>query len=368
MMKRSEKKTEPTVRATGEDAYFAASNSAGGFHSYYSACFDHARVGRLYAVKGGPGTGKSRFLREVAKRGEAGGWHAEYIYCSSDPDSLDGVILTQKEREGIALLDATAPHVYEPSRPGYREEIVNLGAFWNGERLREERDAIAALNRKKQNAYGRTYRYLAGYGEMTATRDELAAPFLRADAIANYAEKLMKDVPEGETFSEQTALIRSVGMCGAVTLDTFFAASEKRYCVEDCRGSAWALMGALYRIAAKKKLKIRVSYDPVLPEKIDGLFLSDAKICFAVSHGEKIPLPHRVLSTRRFVETGEMHDIRGELNFAERMRRAMLEGALEQLEEVRKIHFSVEDIYIRAMDFEAKERFTEAFCKSLFGE
>ena len=46
----------------------------------------------------------------------------------------------------------------------------------------------------------------------------------------------------------------------------------------------------------------------------------------------------------------------------------MLKGALEQLEEVRKTHFSVENIYIRAMDFEAKERFTEAFCKSLFGE
>lgn len=123
-----------TIRSNGEDAYFAASNSAGGFYSDYSAVFDRARIRRLFAVKGGPGTGKSRFLREVALCGERVGYRCEYIYCSSDPDSLDGIILSRGE-DGIALLDATAPHVYEPSRPGFREEIVNLGAFWDAGRL-----------------------------------------------------------------------------------------------------------------------------------------------------------------------------------------------------------------------------------------
>lgn len=367
-MKRSEQKISQTIRSTGEDAYFAASNSAGGFHSYYPACFDHARVGRLYAVKGGPGTGKSRFLREVAKRGEADGWHAEYIYCSSDPDSLDGVILTKEGSDGIALLDATAPHVYEPNRPGYREEIVNLGAFWNADRLRAETDRIVGLNRKKQNAYRRAYRYLAGYGEMTAVRDELVAPFLRKDAIRAYAERLMKDIPDGERFSEQLALICSVGMSGVVAFDTYFALAEKRYLVEDCRGSAWAMMGELYRIAIKKKLAVRVSHDPIQTEKIDGLYLSEEKMAFVISRGEKIGFPCRSVSTRRFVETENMHDVRGEVNFAERMRRAMLEGALEQLEEVKTVHFAIEDIYIKTMDFEAKENFTKAFCKSLFGK
>ena len=116
------------MREKNEDAYFAASNSERGFYSYYQECFDHPRVDRVYAVKGGPGTGKSRFLRDVAQAAAAEGRQVEYIYCSSDPDSLDGVILTGKGR-CIALLDATAPHVYEPAHPGVREEIVNLGAF-----------------------------------------------------------------------------------------------------------------------------------------------------------------------------------------------------------------------------------------------
>ena len=187
------KKSSETVRSLGENAYFAASNSAHGFHSYYDECFDRKEITRLFAIKGGPGTGKSRFMRDVAEWGERVGWSAEMIYCSSDPDSLDGVILT-RNGEGIAVLDATAPHVYEPSRPGYREEIVNLGEFWNAELLRGHRDELDALNRRKKEAYRRGYRFLCGYEAMEENRRQLVAPFLREQAIAEFAAKLIHEV------------------------------------------------------------------------------------------------------------------------------------------------------------------------------
>ena len=49
-------------RASKEQAYFAASNSRDGFHSYYEQCFRH-KVDRLLYIKGGPGTGKSTLRR-----------------------------------------------------------------------------------------------------------------------------------------------------------------------------------------------------------------------------------------------------------------------------------------------------------------
>lgn len=364
-MKKSEKRAAVVVRSTGEDAYFAASNSARGFQSYYSACFDGARIGRLYAVKGGPGTGKSRFLREVAKEGEKRGWHPELIYCSSDPDSLDGVVLTKPGEEGIALVDATAPHVYEPNRPGYREELINLGSFWNGELLRAKATEISEWNRRKQSAYRMAYRYLAAYGEMTATRDELVEPYLRKKAILSFAEKWMRQIPEGDGFEAQIALARSVGMRGAVTLDTYYAAAKTAYYVEDCRGSAAVFLGALYEIAKRKNLPVRVSYDPLLPDRIDGLLLKSTGVAFLAFEGGKGE-KHRKISMRRFVETGEMHAGRKEINFAEQMRRSMLRGAVECLSRVSEAHFAIEEIYIRAMDFGAKETFTRSFCASLF--
>lgn len=364
-MKKHQKENAFILRSTGEDAYFAASNSARGFQSYYSACFDQARIGRLYAVKGGPGTGKSRFLREVAAAGEAKGWQAEYIYCSSDPDSLDGVIFTQPEKEGIALLDATAPHVYEPNRPGYREEIVNLGAFWNGELLRAKGAEIAALNRQKQEAYRMAYRYLSGYGAFTETRDELVAPFLRKAAMQAFAEKMMRGLREGREYEEQIALARSLGMRGMVVLDTYCSKANTVYFVEDCRGSAPLFLAMLSRLAKEKKLAVRVSRHPLLPEQIDALYFPQTGAAFVTFPGGNPQKIHKI-SMRRFVETESMHAIRKELNFSERMRRAALEGAILCFEQVRQAHFAVEQIYIRAMDFGAKESFTKSFCASLF--
>ena len=89
-------------------AYFAAANTSDGFISYYADCFGRQEISHLYMIKGGPGTGKSRFLGDVASAAVKRGWEAEYFYCSSDPCSLDGVILTHAQKGKIALATVTA--------------------------------------------------------------------------------------------------------------------------------------------------------------------------------------------------------------------------------------------------------------------
>ena len=74
----------------------------------------------------------------------------------------------------------------------------------------------------------------------------------------------------------------------------------------------------------------------------------------------------RKISMRRFMDTAGMKDVRAELNFTARMCRALRTRTVENLAEVRKLHFRVEDIYIGAMDFPAKEAFTKRFCERLF--
>ena len=93
-----------------KQAYFAAANSARGFISYYASCFGGEDVRRVYIVKGGPGTGKSRFLGDVANAARAQEYEVSYYYCSSDPLSLDGIVLSHPRKGKIALLDGTPPH------------------------------------------------------------------------------------------------------------------------------------------------------------------------------------------------------------------------------------------------------------------
>ncbi|MBQ9784731.1 MAG: hypothetical protein IJW29_04440 [Clostridia bacterium] len=354
------------IRSTGEHAYFAASNSKSGFFSYYTELFDAARIRRVYAVKGGPGTGKSRFLRDVAEYAEARGWACEYVYCSSDPTSLDAVILTAHGKESVALLDATAPHVYEPHCPGAREDIVNLGEFWDSELLAERIEEIEELNRAKSDAYRRAYRFLSGFGEMSRNRDALVEPYIRRARVRAFAERLMQGLPSGREYMPRPALIHSIGMRGEVGFDTYFAEARRLYIIEDCRGAARYLMADLCDVARTLQLEVLISHDPVEPEKIDGLFLSGSGVAFAVCRPEVCDYPRRKISTRRFVDTAAMKPVRAELNFTERMRRAMRCGAVDALEKVSELHFRLEDIYVSAMDFDAKERFTQAFCERHF--
>lgn len=355
-----------TIRSTGENAYFAASNSIRGFVSYYEEIFNAARVRRVYAVKGGPGTGKSRFLRDVAEYAEDLGWSCEFVYCSSDPTSLDGVILTGHKREGIALLDATAPHVFEPSCPGAREEIVNLGVFWDADALILHRTEIESLNEKKREAYRSAYRYLAGLGEMDRERDATVAPYVQKKKIRAYAEYLMRGIPYGKEYVPTPALMHSVGMRGEVGFDTYFADAAKIYVIDDCRGSAKYLMAELGEICAEKRLSVRISHDPVEPENIDGIFLCESGVAFCVCRGDACEKRKRRIRMGRFVNTAAMKADRLRLNYAERMRRAMYTGALEALERVAEMHFRLEEIYVGAMDFAAKEAFTKDFCHALF--
>lgn len=352
------------IRSVGEDAYFAASNSASGFYSHYTACFDDARIGHLYAIKGGPGTGKSRFMRDVAEYGVGMGWRCEYVYCSSDPNSLDGVILSRRDR-AIALLDATAPHLYEPKRPGAREDLVNLGIFWDVEKLEAQSEQIGRLQDQKAAAYRRAYRYLHAVGELRQAHDELLRPYIRRGEIAASAARLLADEC-GVGYAEQVALMWSVGMRGHVGFDSYFRQAKEIVLVEDCRSAAQYLMAALRREAEVRGLSVRVSYDPVLPDRIDALLLCESGRLFTTSPRRFCEYPHQILYTRRFVDLAGMRSARREATAARRQAKSAMTGAVRALSDVKDAHFELESIYSAAMNFAAKENFTKIFCRELF--
>ena len=85
--------------------YFLGANSPNGFYSLYDQLIDLESAQAVYLLKGGPGCGKSSFMRRVARHAEAAGYSVQYILCSGDPDSLDAIVIPDLS---IALVDATA--------------------------------------------------------------------------------------------------------------------------------------------------------------------------------------------------------------------------------------------------------------------
>ena len=81
--------------------FFLGANTPQGFVSRFDQLANPAEGWREFVLKGGPGTGKSSLIRKVAE-------HIELIHCSSDVDSLDGVILPEIK---TSIADGTSPHV-----------------------------------------------------------------------------------------------------------------------------------------------------------------------------------------------------------------------------------------------------------------
>lgn len=98
----------------------------------FISCFDHLipedALRRRLILKGGPGVGKSTFMRRIhaalCEHGEA----STLYFCSGDPDSLDAVAIPHA---GLLILDGTAPHIVDPVIPGARDSIINLGVCLN---------------------------------------------------------------------------------------------------------------------------------------------------------------------------------------------------------------------------------------------
>ena len=348
-----------------QDLYFAASNAKSGFYSYFEDCFWRPEIEHLYLVKGGPGTGKSSFLHRVGEEAEKRGYLVEWILCSSDPKSLDGLILQKGDRR-IGFCDATSPHAAEPKEPGLREEILNLGQFWDASLLIAHKEELRQLEAQKAEAYRSAYRYLSASGELFSERLARLSPYIRQGEIKKAAEKFAKEIGVGPGFSTRPSVLTAIGMDGVIKLDTFFALAKRRFLIEDCHDSAAYFLEEVGRIAIEKKQPIRLSYDPLLPGRIDGILFEDEGIALQI--GKESSYPTERIRMRRFVDVAGLRAIKGKINYAAQMKRALMGGALESLAEVKAAHFAMEEIYQAAMDFPAKEAYTEEFLKHFFAK
>lgn len=141
--------------------YFPGGNTPKGFYSYYDNISDQRETQRIICLKGGPGTGKSSIMKSIGAYFENSGEKVDYLWCSSDPDSLDGIEI--KDRR-IVMVDGTAPHVVDPINPGAVDEIVYLGDCWNESGIRSFRNEIIECGEKIGDAFKLAYLYLKSTG------------------------------------------------------------------------------------------------------------------------------------------------------------------------------------------------------------
>ena len=143
--------------------FFAGANSGEGFQNLFSQVVDLEDTYDLMVLKGGPGVGKNTFMREIGRTMETAGTPVEYLWCSGDPDSLDGVVLPELR---CAVVDGTSPHVVEPQYPAAVDRYVDLGRFYDLTAAKASAAEVKAHTAAYKAAYGKAYRHLKAARQM----------------------------------------------------------------------------------------------------------------------------------------------------------------------------------------------------------
>ena len=170
---------------------FPGGNTSKGFYSFYRYVLSQDDAKRILCIKGGPGTGKSQLMKKIAAYFSKKGYTIEYHHCSSDPNSLDGVLIKELN---IALLDGTSPHIVDPINPGAVDEILNMGDALDMDVLSKNKKEIISLNKEIGKNFKRAYRYLGSAKCIHDDWSSLNYESLDSNKISNIIENLKNNI------------------------------------------------------------------------------------------------------------------------------------------------------------------------------
>ena len=358
-----------SVKSINEDTatvekrdFFAAANSGCGFVSFYKEIFNNEGIKRRFLIKGGPGTGKSTLMRSLANEAERLGMLVERYRCSSDPSSLDGVIINKT----VAIIDSTAPHSEEAELVGARDRLIDLGRFWNSESLYLECEKIRLLTQKKKRAYALAYRFLSSAMESDIASREMIIPYINKMRIKRLAARLTRSISTDGGYECKIGLSKAIGMSGKCALDSYISLAKKTVYIEEHYGIGYILLSEICEEARRRGCKISVSYEPLTPDLPDSVFFEESKTLFALS-SRRI---HGAASLRRALDMSALskrdrNEIRAKSRNASRLSEALILAAIDELKCVGEAHFELEGIYRANMDFDALNDYTSSIIKQI---
>lgn len=346
--------------------YFLAANSCEGFCSYFDKSYLPDGEWRVFIIKGGPGTGKSSFMKYFALKAEEKGYKTVLCPCSSDPNSLDGVILPEKK---LVILDGTPPHTVEPAFPGACEKILNFGEFWDDSAFNADKKEIIATTLLNKAYHKTASRYIEAAGklildsyktELACTDKEKALQFSK-----NLCRKLIPKKENAPVGNEWIRFIEGITPLGIVSYSaTLLKEVPKTVIIDDEYGGASnIIMSFIREYALKNGYEIITLKSPFLPSLItDHIIIPELSVAIATENAYiHFSSKERRIHARRFVSSKKLHLSRERLKFNKKAAKELLLSAAGALNGAKQVHDRLEGYYIKAMDFDRLTAFAERF-------
>lgn len=341
--------------------YFLGCASPTGFRSKFGEFISDSGY-NSYIIKGGPGTGKSSLIKRIAD--EFPDEDREIYHCSSDPDSLDAVMLKGSK---IILADGTPPHIFEPQYPGAVQRIVDLGAFWDVGALRLNKPSIIARSDNCQNLHAGCKRVLTALSAILGDVYQTASSSLIQDKLDGYINRLYKKIiPKSKSgkagataFKQRSAITPKGYMTFIPESGTVFSLNDAYFAGADYflkKFGALVLAGGydveISPCALHSAISGEIFEHMSIPE-LDIHFISSNEINKITDENKK------PVNFMRFYDKSLLSSRKFRLRFNFSAAANLKNEAVNSLALAKSEHDALELFYIGATDFNKQEIFAE---------
>ncbi len=319
-----------------------------------------------YILKGGPGTGKSTLMKKAAEALSHD--RLSIFYCSSDTSSLDAVIDEDKK---IIIVDGTAPHVFEAIYPGASQEVINLGEYWNGDKLKASGDAIRYCSDENSRYHKRTRCCIEASSAVNSDIYSIAEESLNRKKLDSYTERLLKKlIPKSKEkkngkieFRQLSAFTADHYMTMPVTGDY-----SVYFVKDDLFAGSDVFLKKLTDSFTSSGYDVIVSEFNILPiPSFEHIIVPELGLVFLSGNffNKLEPGTAGIINFSRFYEKEKLSEKKQRISFDKKASLELSAEAALSLRTALRIHDELEKFYIDAIDFKKLNSMTDRFIKSL---
>lgn len=334
---------------------FPGGNTTKGFYSFYRYILSQEDANRIICIKGGPGTGKSSFMKKIGSHFASLGYSIEYHHCSSDSNSLDGVVVRELN---VALLDGTSPHIVDPINPGAVDEILNLGIALDNKLLSQSKKDILNVNKEIGKNFKRAYRYLGAakgiHEDWSVLNNECLNINKVNSLISDLSDKIIsssKNTHGSErhlfstAFTPNGIISYNEGLCNEIT--TLYS----------LRGGPGLNKSEVLKTIGSDVQKagyfVEYFHDPFIPERIENILIPELSTgIFTTNEISRLEYTGTEYNMKDLCNSQLLLSKKSEIDFDKKEFDALVNKALSCITNAHILHDKLESYYINAMNFD----------------
>ena len=332
--------------------YFPGGNTGEGFFSYYDYVIGND-ANRIFLLKGGPGTGKSSLMKDIGREFFKRGFDIEYHHCSSDNNSIDAIVIPKLK---VGLIDATLPHTIAAKNPGVVDEIINLGEFWDVKKMEENKEKVIPLTKDVSRSFKRVYKYLKAAKLVLEDTMELNSSFMDFGQINLKTNEFISEIFMGHTYSDKLGKARHL-FGSAYTPGGFVSCTESvlsnstqiHSISGDIGTGKTTILEKIYKSAIEKGLDVEVLHTPLMPEKIETVFIKDIKVGITID--EKFIDENKTLNLNKYRDEEKYKPYKKIIEEDKNVSNDLIKKAVENIKHSKALHDELEKFYVDNIDF-----------------